>query len=129
MTPVPLLDLFWTILLVFLFVAWVWTVFVVVMDVFRDHSTSGWAKGFWVLFIIVIPWLGVLVYVIAKGDGMARRRIEDAAAADQAARNYIREAAGGSSSVADELTRLAERRDAGVITDDEFQRQKAALLS
>ncbi len=127
----PLLDLFWTMLMVFLFVAWIWVLIMVISDLFRDHSTSGWAKAFWAIFIVLIPWLGVLVYLIAKGDGMAQRRMQDAQAADEATRAYIRDAAGsgGSHSVADELAKLAELRDAGTITEDEFQAQKASLLA
>ncbi|MBY5162510.1 SHOCT domain-containing protein [Salsipaludibacter albus] len=128
----PLLDLFWTMLMVFLFVAWIWVLISVVSDLFRDHETGGWAKAFWVLFILVIPWLGVLIYLIAKGDGMAERRVQDAKAADEAARAYIRDAAGGGGtqhSVADELAKLAELRDSGTITDQEFQAQKSSLLA
>ena len=124
----PLLDLFWTMLMVFLFVAWIWVLIMVISDLFRDHTTSGWAKAFWVLFILAIPWLGVLVYLIAKGDGMAQRRIDDAKKADEAARAYIRESA-GAPSTADELAKLAQLRDAGTITEDEFQTQKASLLA
>jgi hypothetical protein len=125
----PLLDLFWTMLMVFLFIAWIWLLISVITDVFRDRDTSGWAKAFWALFVTLLPWLGVFVYLIAKGDDMARRRMEDARAADEAARSYIRDAAGGGTSVADELAKLADLRDSGVISDAEFQQQKSSLLA
>ena len=78
----PLFDLFWAMLWMFLFVAWIWAVISVVSDVFRSRDLSGWAKGFWTLFIIAIPWLGVLTYVIARGDSIAERSNRDAAEAD-----------------------------------------------
>lgn len=125
----PLFDLFWTMLWFFLFVAWIWVLITTVSDLFRDRSTSGGAKALWMLFIVLIPWLGVLVYLLVKGDGMAERRLEDARAADEAARAYIRDAAGGGRSVADELAKLAELRDAGTLSPDEFEAQKARLLT
>ena len=125
----PLLDLFWTMLWFFLFVAWIWVLITTISDLFRDRSTSGWSKALWMLFIVLIPWLGVLTYLIVRGDDMAERRIEDARAADEAARAYIRHAAGGGQSVADELAKLADLRDAGTITAAEFESQKARLLA
>lgn len=125
----PLLDLFWTMLMIFLWIAWIWVLIMVISDIFRDHTTSGWGKGFWILFVVAIPWLGVLVYLIAKGDDMTKRRLDDAKQADEATRAYIREASGSSSSVADELSKLAALRDNGTISEDEFQTQKAGLLA
>lgn len=125
----PILDLFWTMLMVFLFVAWIWLLVSVISDLFRNQESSGWAKAFWALFMIIIPWLGVFMYLIVHGDDMARRRMQDAVAADQAARSYIRDAAGSSASVADELAKLADLRDSGVISDAEFEQQKASLLA
>ncbi len=123
----PLFDLFWAMLWMFLFVAWIWAVISVVSDVFRSRDLSGWAKGFWTLFIIAIPWLGVLTYVIARGDSIAERSIRDAAEADQAARAYIQDAV--SVSPANELQKLAELKESGVISEAEFNAQKVKLLA
>lgn len=124
----PLLDLFWTILMIFLFAAWIWVLISVVADVFRS-DISGVSKALWILFMIAIPWLGVLVYLIVHGGDMQRRSTAAAAAVDQAQRDYIRSAAGASVSTADELSKLADLRDAGVITDNEYRAQKDKLLA
>jgi hypothetical protein len=130
---VPLLDLFWTMLLFFLFFAWIWLVISVVVDLFRSRDLSGWAKAFWVVFIILVPWLGVLIYLIARGGGMSDRTVEDAAARELATRQYIQSVAASDgtagASTADELAKLAQLRDSGVITGDEFEAQKARLLA
>lgn len=125
---VPLLDLFWTILLIFLWVAWIWVVISVVMDIFRNHESSGFTKALWVLVVILIPWLGVLAYLIVNGDDMSRRNIEMAQRNDAAAQAYIRQAA-GSTSAADQLEKLSNLRAQGVISDSEFAAQKAKLLA
>jgi hypothetical protein len=125
---VPLLDLFWSMLLFFLFIAWIWVIISVVADVFRSDDMGGFAKALWTIFIIVVPWLGVLIYLIARGDGMAHRSLKQAAEAEQATRAYIQDAA-GSSSTADELAKLAQLRDSGVISTEEFDTQKAKLLT
>jgi Short C-terminal domain/Phospholipase_D-nuclease N-terminal len=126
----PLLDLFWSFLWFFLWIAWIWLVVMVIFDIFRSDDLSGWAKAFWALFIILLPWLGVLVYLIARGDSMAQRRMDEVAARDRAARSYIQDVAqSGGVSTADELTKLAELRNSGVITEEEFNAQKAKLLA
>ena len=123
----PLFDLFWAMMWFFLWVAWIWVLVSVVFDIFRSHDLSGWAKGLWVLFVIVVPWLGVLTYLIVRGGDMAQRSVDQAAAQDTAARAYIQDAAGGSSA-ADEIQKLADLRSSGVISDSEFEAQKAKLL-
>jgi hypothetical protein len=110
----------------FLFIAWIWVLIGVLGDVFRSDDMSGGAKAFWVLFIILLPWLGVLVYFIARGDSMADRSMQAAADADAEARTYIQDATG--SSPATELATLAELRDSGVLSDAEFATQKAKVL-
>jgi hypothetical protein len=128
----PLMDLFWTMFAFFILVAWIYVVVMVVVDVFRSRDLSGWAKALWVLGIILVPWLGVLVYLIARGKSMTTRGYEEAAAREQATQDYIRKVAAtsaGSSSVADEISRLAELRDAGTLTPAEFDAQKARLLA
>ena len=124
----PILDVFWSMLWFFLFIAWIWVLVAVIADVFRSHDLGGFAKALWVIFMILVPWLGVLVYLIARGDKMAERQVQAAAAQDKAARAYIQDAAGGSST-ADELHKLSGLKDSGVISDAEFQAQKAKLLA
>ena len=121
----PLLNTFWTILYVFVFVLWLFILFRVIVDIFRSHDLGGWAKAGWLLFIIILPLLGVLVYVIARGDSMHERDVRIAQAQDQAFRSYAQEVAGGLST---ELARLGELKDKGVISDAEFDRAKAKLL-
>lgn len=124
----PLLDLFWTMLWFFLFVMWVWIAIAVVMDIFRSEDLGGFAKALWVAFVIAIPWLGLLVYLIARGKGMAERSVKQERAREQAARAYIVDAAGGPSA-AEELEKLAALRDSGVLTEQEFEAQKAKLFA
>jgi hypothetical protein len=123
----PLLAMFWTMLVFFLWVAWIVIVFRVVIDIFRSKDLGGVGKGFWVLFVILIPWLGVLVYLIARGRSMAERDHADAVAHEEAVQAYIRQTA-GSGTTAEELSKLASLQAQGVITDAEFAQQKAKLL-
>ena len=126
----PLLDLFWTTLWFFLFIAWIWLLISIIADIFRSDDLSGWARALWILFVIVVPWLGALIYLIARGSSMQERSIQDAAKRQQATRQYIQEVASDSgSSSADELTKLAQLRDSGVISAEEFAAQKAKLLA
>ncbi len=122
----PLLDLFWTILIIFVFVAWIWVLISVIIDVFRN-DISGWAKAVWVLFIVFLPILGVLVYLIVHGSDMSQRQMDRATEAQVAQDEYIRDVAG--SSRADELAKLASLRDQGVLSEDEYEAQKAKLLA
>jgi Short C-terminal domain/Phospholipase_D-nuclease N-terminal len=124
----PLLGAFWTILEIFLWVIWIWVLVYVFIDIFRSHDLSGWAKALWFLFVLFIPLIGVLVYLIARGDKMHERAVRQAQQQDEAARRYIQQAAGAPNS-ADQLAKLADLRDRGVITADEFEREKAKLLA
>ena len=124
----PLLSVFWTVLEIFLWVLWIWILIWIFIDIFRSHDLSGWAKALWFLFVLFIPLIGVLVYLIVRGSSMHERALQQAQRQDQQAREYIREAAGTQSS-ADQLTKLAELRDKGVISADEFEREKAKILS
>ena len=126
----PLLDAFWTILWIFLFFIWIWLLIVVFSDIFRSRDLGGWGKALWSLFVIIIPWLGVLIYLIARGGSMQERQLQAAQAQDTAFRDYVQQAAstsGGDS--ADQLHKLADLRDRGVITEEEFQQQKAKVLA
>jgi len=123
----PVLDVLWTMLWFFLFVAWIWLLVVIFADVFRSDDLSGWGKALWVLFVVFLPFLGVLIYLIARGGKMHDRAAKDAAAQAKAQQEYIRRVAGSGGS-ADELSKLADLKDKGVITDEEFEAQKAKIL-
>ena len=120
------LHMLGSIFMFFLLVAWIWVVISVLTDIFRSKDINGWIKGAWVLFVIVMPWLGVLAYLIMRGDGMQKRTIEMIEKAGNQQREYIQNIAGVST--ADELTKLADLKEKGVITDAEFEAQKAKLL-
>jgi len=124
----PVLGAFWTILEIFLFVLWIWILIYVFIDIFRSHDMSGWAKALWFLFVLFIPLIGVLVYLIVRGGSMQERAQQQAQQQDQQFRAYVQDAA-GSGNTADQLTKLADLRDRGVITADEFERQKAKILA
>ena len=125
----PVLGVFWTILEIFLFVIWFWILITVFVDIFRSQDLSGWGKALWFLFVLFIPLIGVLVYLIARGSSMHERAARQAQQQDQAFRSYVQEAAGEGSSTADQLAKLADLRDRGVITAQEFESQKAKILA
>ena len=128
----PLLSAFWTMLVFFLWIMWFVLLFRVVVDIFRDDDLSGWGKAGWLVFCIVLPFLGVFVYVVARGKNMGRREVAQARAQQQAFDDYVRETAKGSAGPAssvDELARLSEIKARGDITDEEFQRAKQLVLS
>ena len=126
----PLLSLFWTIFIIFLWVIWIWILIAVFVDIFRSHDLSGWAKALWFLFVLFIPLVGVLVYLIARGGSMHERAVQRAQTQDAAFRSYVQETASASpASSADQLTKLADLRDRGVITAAEFEREKAKILA
>ena len=128
-TSYPLLDVFWTMLELFLWIIWFFLLFRIIGDIFRSDDLSGWGKAAWMIFVIIVPFLGVLVYVIVRGHGMTRRDIQAARAADEQMRSYIQSAAGPSTNTADQLHQLADLRDRGVLTAEEFEAQKAKLLA
>ena len=125
----PLLGAFWTILEIFLWVLWIWVLIYVFIDIFRSHDLSGWAKALWFLFVLFIPLIGVLVYLIARGGEMHERAVQQARQQDAEARAYIQQAAGSPNNTADQLSKLADLRDRGVITAEEFDREKAKVLA
>jgi hypothetical protein len=120
-------DFFWLMLWLFLWIIWIMLLFRVFTDVFRSDQ-SGWAKAGWTVFVLLLPYLGVLVYLISQGKDMARRSVETAQAVEQSQRDYIRDVAGSGGGIAAELESLASLRDRGVITEEEFAAQKAKLL-
>ena len=124
----PLLDFFWTIFEIFLWVIWIWILIWIFIDIFRSHDLSGFAKALWFLFVLFIPLIGVLVYLIARGGKMQQRAMRQAQQQDEAFRTYVQDVA-ASPSPADQLAKLADLRDRGVITAQEFEREKAKLLA
>jgi hypothetical protein len=125
----PLLNIFWTMLEFFLFFLWIWLLIVVFSDIFRSHDMGGLAKALWVLFVIIIPYLGVLIYLIARGGSMHERAEEQAARQQKAFDAYVKQAAGSGGGGVDELSKLADLKAKGVLTDAEFEAQKAKLLT
>jgi ABC-type multidrug transport system fused ATPase/permease subunit len=123
----PLLDVFWSMLEIFFFIIWLYLLFIVFVDIFRSHDMGGFAKAIWVIFVIILPYLGVLVYLIARGGKMHERAAAAAAQQQQAFDSYVQQAAGGSST-ADQLSKLAELKDKGTITEAEFAAEKAKIL-
>jgi hypothetical protein len=115
-------------LMFFLFFAWIWLLVMIFSDIFR-RDMSGWGKAGWAIFVIVLPLLGSLIYLIANGGDMQERRAQDIQAMDAAQKDYIRQVAGSGGSAADELTKLAALHDSGKLTDEEFATQKSKLLA
>jgi uncharacterized membrane protein YcjF (UPF0283 family) len=123
----PFLDIFWTILIFMAWVVWIWIAITVLIDLFRRHDISGWAKAAWVIFVIVLPFLGVLIYLIAYHDGMADRSHREAQAQQRQFDEYVRQAA-GTGGVAGEIERAKKLLDDGTITQAEFDALKARAL-
>jgi ABC-type multidrug transport system fused ATPase/permease subunit len=124
----PVLGVFWTILMIFLWVIWFWILITIIIDIFRSHDLSGWVKALWLLFILFLPLIGVLVYLIARGGKMHEHQVRQAQLQEEQLRSYVQQAAGSPSS-ADQLAKLADLRDRGVITAEEFDREKAKILA
>ncbi|MFB8211641.1 SHOCT domain-containing protein [Streptomyces sp. NPDC056010] len=135
MDDYPLLNLFWTMLWFFLWIMWLFLLFRVIMDIFRSDDLSGWAKAGWLILALVLPYLGVLIYVIARGKSMGKRDVQEAKERDAAFKAYIRDAAGTegggshkSGGHVEDLSKLADLKDKGAITEEEYQRAKSKLL-
>ncbi|MCB5167526.1 SHOCT domain-containing protein [Streptomyces bambusae] len=126
----PLLGAFWTVLWIFLWVMWFMLLFRIIVDVFRDDGISGWAKTGWLVLVLIVPFLGVLVYVIARGRGMGSREIKHAQEQKAMVDDYIRETAAKTAppSHVDELDRLARLKASGDLTTEEFERAKEKIL-
>ncbi|MEU3972902.1 SHOCT domain-containing protein [Streptomyces bacillaris] len=135
MDDYPLLNLFLTMLYLFLWVMWFFLLFKVVTDLFRDHTLNGWAKAGWLIFVILLPYLGVLIYLIVRGRSMHERDAKAVKDSEAAFRQYVREAAGttgggsGGSDHVNDLAKLAELKDKGALNEDEYERAKAKLLA
>jgi hypothetical protein len=122
----PFIDVLWTMIIFFFWVIWIWIVVTVLIDVFRRHDIGGFTKALWVIFVVILPWLGVLIYLIVEHDGMRERSMKQAQAQKDALDDYVREAAGGS---ADEIAKAKQLLDQGAITQEEFDALKAKALS
>ena len=126
----PLLDLFWTMRWFFLFFVRIWLLIVVFADIFRSHDMGGFAKALWVIFVIILPFLGVFIYLIARGGKMQEHAVQQAQDQDAAMRAYIQDVnASSGGGTADQLAKLNDLKNQGVLTDAEFQAQKAKLLA
>ena len=120
-------EVFWSFLWFFMFFIWLWLLIIVFSDIFRSPDLSGWGKALWTIFVIVVPYLGVFVYLIARGHKMQEHRVQAMQQQDAAFRQYVQSAT--TTSAADELARLADLRDKGVISEAEFQQAKAKMLA
>jgi predicted PurR-regulated permease PerM len=125
----PFLDFFWSMLLVFLWIAWIFLVVRILVDIFRRRDLSGWGKAGWTIFIVFLPFLGVLVYVIAQGGHMAERDVEEARARQSEFDDYVRQAAGGGGGATAEIAKAKELLDSGAITQAEFDAIKQKALA
>ena len=122
----PFIDVLWTMIIFFFWVIWIWIVITVLIDVFRRHDIGGFAKALWVIFVVILPWLGVLIYLIVEHDGMRERSMKEAQDQKDQFDQYVREASGGS---ADEIAKAKQLLDQGAITQDEFNALKTKALS
>ena len=126
----PLGGVFLSMLYFFLFFIWLWILFTVFVDIFRSHDLSGWLKALWTIFVIILPFLGCFIYLIARGGKMQERKIQEATQQKQAFDTYVRQAAGSSGGdVSAQLTQLADLKARGALTDAEFESQKAKVLA
>jgi hypothetical protein len=127
-TDYPFLDILWTMLVFFAWVIWFWLLITVFSDLFRRHDLSGWAKAAWIVFVIVVPYIGVFVYLIANNKGMTERRAKEVQAAQSQLDDYVRTTA-GSGGAAAEIDKAKQLLDSGAITQDEFDKLKAKALT
>jgi hypothetical protein len=124
----PFMDVLWSMIIFFFWVIWIWIVITVLIDIFRRHDIGGLAKAAWVIFVVILPWLGVLVYLIVEHDGMRDRSVKQAQAQQAAFDDYVRDKAGGGGA-AGEIAKAKELLDSGAITQQEFEALKAKALA
>ncbi|MCY0930738.1 SHOCT domain-containing protein [Streptomyces sp. H27-H1] len=129
MDDYPLLNLFWTMLWLFLWVMWFFLLFKVITDIFRDHELHGWGKAGWLILVLLLPYIGVFVYLIVRGRGMGKRDVKVAQEREQAFQDYVQKAAGPRSSPAEELAKLSSLKEKGHLTQEEFDKAKDKLLA
>jgi predicted PurR-regulated permease PerM len=126
-TSYPFLGILWSTLIIFAWVIFIWIAITVLIDVFRRHDISGWAKAAWVIFVVILPWVGVLVYLIVNHQGMAERRVKEVQASQAQLDEYVRQTAGTAGS-ASEIEKAKQLLDNGTITQAEFDKLKAKAL-
>ena len=124
----PFLDVLWTMIIFFCWVVWIWLMIVILSDVFR-REISGWSKALWVIVLILLPFLGTLIYLIAHGSGMAERRVRDVQASQQHFDGYVKSVAQSSGGAASEIEKAKGLLDSGAITQAEFDSLKAKALA
>jgi hypothetical protein len=124
----PFLDVFWTMLIFFLWILWIWLLFTIFADVFRRHDISGWLKTVWIVFVIVLPFLGAFVYLITQNVGMTERQLDRARAEREHLDSYVRETA-GAGGAASEIEKAKRLLDSGAITEAEFEAIKQRALA
>ena len=125
----PFLSVFWDILIFFAWVIFIWIAITVLIDVFRRHDISGWGKAGWVIFVVILPWIGVLAYLIFNHDGMAERRANEVRAAQSQFDDYVRQTASSGGGAAGEIAKAKQLLDSGAITQQEFEALKAKALA
>ena len=125
----PFLDVLWTMIIFFCWVAWIWTLIVIFGDLFSRHDKSGWYKAMWMVFLIILPFLGVLIYLIANGSGMSQRGLERSRAQQAQFTEYVQSVATSSGGSASEIAKAKELLDSGAITQPEFDALKAKALA
>jgi Short C-terminal domain/Phospholipase_D-nuclease N-terminal len=125
----PFMNLLWSMIIFFAWVAWIWILIVILTDVFRRHDIGGWTKALWTIFLVVIPFLGVLVYLVAQHDGMAERQQKDVQAQQAQFDSYVRQAAGTGGGAASEIEKAKALLDSGAITQSEFETLKAKAVA
>ena len=125
----PVMGVFWSMFIFFIWILWFMLLFKVFIDIFRSDDLGGWGKALWSIFVICVPFLGIFVYLIARGKDMGKRDMAQAQAQDAQFRAYVQDAAASGGSSADQLAKLADLKDRGVISDAEFQAQKAKILA
>jgi type VI protein secretion system component VasK len=122
-------QVLWSFVWFFLFFIWIYVLIIVFGDIFRSDDLSGWAKALWIIFVVFLPWLGVLVYLIARGHKMQEHQVKAAQQADAQARQYIQSVSGGGTSAADQIAKAQELLTSGAITQQEFDSLKAKALA
>ena len=127
-TNYPLLEVFWTMLIFFAFIVWIWILFIVFADIFRRHDTSGWVKVAWIVFIVVLPYLGVFVYLIAEHEGMTERSVKQAQAAKSEMDEYVKSVA-SQSDPSEQIAKAKTLMDQGTISQAEFELIKQKALA
>ena len=125
----PFIDVFWSILIFFFWVIWIWILITVLIDVFRRRDLSGWGKAAWALFMIVLPYLGVFIYLITQGEEMAERRAAEVRESQASFDTYVRDVAGSGAAPADQIAKAKELLDSGAIDQAEFDKLKQQALA